>query len=189
MEKFIPETYKEVTNRLEPVIEKYDLDRITVESLVRSSIEIEEQSIQPVTAVWKSKSGKVYSTKGSNIKINLKFALSSVFRLKTTLGQKDFWFGLAIIYLIVDLFTMATEEIDENSSVVLIAVYRLQQGDEERLLDYIDKICPENLKNNMTQECVEEALKKLESWGCISCIEGLYMVNETVTASMIKQVS
>lgn len=45
----IPETYKEVTKNLEPVIEKYDLDKITVESLVRSSIEIEEQSVQAVT--------------------------------------------------------------------------------------------------------------------------------------------
>ena len=42
MEKFIPETYKEVTKNLEPVIEKYDLDKITVERLVRSIIEIEE---------------------------------------------------------------------------------------------------------------------------------------------------
>lgn len=29
MEKFIPETYKEVTKNLEPVIEKYDLDKIS----------------------------------------------------------------------------------------------------------------------------------------------------------------
>ena len=116
MEKFIPETYKEVTKSLEPVIEKYDLDKITVESLVRSSIEIEEQSVQPVTAIWSFRNGKTYSTKASNIKVNLKFALSSVFRLKTTLGQRDFWLALAIIYLIVDLFTTATQEIDEISS-------------------------------------------------------------------------
>ena len=115
MEKFIPETYKEVTKNLEPVIEKYDLDKITVESLVRSSIEIEEQSVQPVTAIWSFRNGKTYSTKASNIKVNLKFALSSVFRLKTTLGQRDFWLALAIIYLIVDLFTTATQEIDEIS--------------------------------------------------------------------------
>ena len=97
--------------------------------------------------------------------------------------------GLAIIYLIVDLFTMATEEIDEISSVVLIAVYRLQHGDKERILEYINRICPENLKNDATLGHIEESLKKLESWGCISCEDGIYMVNETVTASMIKQVS
>nr|WP_295300470.1 hypothetical protein [uncultured Blautia sp.] len=189
MEKFIPETYKEVTSRLEPVMEKYDLDKITVESLVRSSIEIEEQVAQPATAVWKSKSGKIYSTKGSNIKVNLKFALSSVFRLKTTLGQKDFWLGFAIIYLIVDLFTMATEEIDEISSVVLIAVYRLQHGDEKRLREYINHICPSNLEKDITQERIEESLKQLESWGCISCIDGIYTINEIVTASMVKSLA
>lgn len=34
---------------------------------------------------------------------------------------------------------------------------------------------------------MEESLKKLESWGCISCTDGIYMVNETITASMIKK--
>ena len=189
MEKFIPETYKEVTKNLEPVIEKYDLDKITVESLVRSSIEIEEQSVQPVTAIWSFRNGKTYSTKASNIKVNLKFALSSVFRLKTTLGQRDFWLALAIIYLIVDLFTTATQEIDEISSVVLIAVYRLQHGDEKRILEYINEICTENLKKDILPEHIEESLEKLESWGCISCVDGKYRVNETVTASMIKQLS
>ena len=38
MEKFIPESYNTVINLLQPVIEKYDLDKITVESLVRSSV-------------------------------------------------------------------------------------------------------------------------------------------------------
>ena len=69
MEKFIPESYNTVINLLQPVIEKYDLDKITVESLVRSSIEIDEHEIQPVTAIWKSRKGTVYSTKPSNIKV------------------------------------------------------------------------------------------------------------------------
>ena len=86
MEKFIPESYNTVINLLQPVIEKYDLDKITVESLVRSSIEIDEHEIQPVTTIWKSRKGTVYSTKPSNIKVNLKFSLSSIFRLKTTLN-------------------------------------------------------------------------------------------------------
>lgn len=38
-------------------------------------------------------------------------------------------------------------------------------------------------------EHIEESLEKLESWGCISCVDGKYRVNETVTASMIKQLS
>ena len=64
--------------------------KITVESLVRSSIEIEEQSVQPVTAIWSFRNGKTYSTKASNIKVNLKFALSSVFSTKNDVGAARF---------------------------------------------------------------------------------------------------
>ena len=187
MEKFIPESYNTVINLLQPVIEKYDLDKITVESLIRSSIEVDEQEIQPVTAVWKSKKGVVYSTKASNIKVNLKFALSSLFRLKTTLSQKDIWLGLAIIYLIVDLFTSATKEIDELSAVVLVSVYRLQSGNNERIKQYAKEICPAPLSDKLQFENVDESLQKLESWGCISCEDGNYMVNEKVMTSMIKE--
>ena len=187
MEKFIPELYNEVAVLLQPVIEKYNLDKITVESLVRSSIEVEEQELQPVTAIWKSKKGISYSTKASNIKVNLKFALSSIFRLKTTFTQEDFWLGLAILRLIVDLFTSATQELDELSAVVLIGVYRLQNSDIERLERYIKEICPETMVAQVTHENVEDALYKLEKWGCVSCIDGNYLVNETVTASMIKK--
>lgn len=187
MEKYIPKTYEMVSDMLEPVINQYNLDKITIESMIRSSVEFEEQEIQPVTAVWKFKNGKTYSTKASNIKINLKFALSSVFRLKSILEEKDIWIGIAIIHLIVDSFIMAVQEIDEISSVVLIAVYRLVHGDTERLRNYVEKICPPNLKQQLTLDCMEDSLKKLESWGCISCSDGIYMVNETITASMIKK--
>ena len=165
MEKFIPESYNTVINLLQPVIEKYDLDKITVESLVRSSIEIDEHEIQPVTTIWKSRKGTVYSTKPSNIKVNLKFALSSIFRLKTTLNQ----------------------EIDELSAVVLVSVYRLQNGNTERIKQYAKEICPSSLSDKLQSENIDDSLAKLESWGCISCEEGNYLVNEKVMASMIKK--
>lgn len=187
MEKYIPEAYKKVSDMLEPIEKKYQLDSITVESLVRSSIEVEEQDIQPVTAIWKSKDGKIYSTKPSNIKINLKFALSSVFSLKTILVQEDFWLVLAILHMIVDSFISATKEIDEVSSVVLVAVYRLECGDLERILGYVNKICPSSLIDKASPESIQESLEKLESWGCITSNGGKYVVNETVTASMIKE--
>ena len=187
MEKFIPESYNTVINLLQTVIEKYDLDKITVESLVRSSIEIDEHEIQPVTTIWKSRKGTVYSTKPSNIKVNLKFALSSIFRLKTTLNQEDIWLGLAIIHLIVDLFTSATQEIDELSAVVLVSVYRLQNGNTERIKQYAKEICPSSLSDKLQSENIDDSLAKLESWGCISCEEGNYLVNEKVMASMIKK--
>lgn len=186
MDKYIPEVYKKSTERLENIIERYHLDRITVESMVRSCIEVEEQEIQPASATWRSRGGRVYSTKASNIKVNLRFALSSVFRLKTIFAQDDFWLALAMIHLIVDLFTNATKEIDEISSVVLVAVYRLQHADKEKILEYAEKICPESIQELLSAECVEESLEKLECWGCIDLINGRYSVKEIVTASMVK---
>lgn len=187
MEKYIPKNYKIAIDMLEPVINKYKLDKIAVESLVRSSIEIEDQEIQPVTAIWRSTNGKVYSTKPSNIKVNLKFALDLAFRLKTTFTQKDIWFGIAIIDIIVALFTSATKEIDEFSSIVLLSVYRRQHRNIEEIIEYVEKICSKNSKNDISKEIIKESLEKLESWGCIRCIDGLYEISETVTASMIKE--
>lgn len=188
MERYLPEEYKIVIDMLEPTIEKYNLDKITIESLVRSCIEVEEQPIQPVQILWKTKHGKSYSTKPSNIKVNLKFALTSVFRVKTIMSQEDVWIVLAILHMIVDLFTTATQEIDEISALVLIGVYRLQHGDIERLNHYLMEISPENLKEHITMTAIEGALTKLEGWSCICCVGGQYVVNETVTASMIKDI-
>lgn len=189
MEKYIPEIYNTLVDKLKPIIEQYKLDTITVESLIRSSVEVEDLEVQPVTTIWKNKEGKVYSTKASNIKVDLKFALSSVLRVKTIIEKKDIWLVLAIIHLIVDLFTMATQEVDEFSSVVLVAVYRLQHCNLERISDYINEICLEDMKCMFSSEKIEESLEKLESWGCITCKEGKFEVNETVAASMIKEIS
>lgn len=68
---------------LEPIIEKYELDPVMLSSIVRGTVEVEEQPIPPASKVWKSKDNKVYTIKPSNIKINLSFALANAFRLKT----------------------------------------------------------------------------------------------------------
>lgn len=182
----IPEVYTEIINMLEPVIKQYDLDEISVKSLVRSSIEIEKQPIQPATVVWKSKDGNSYSTKPSNIKVNLKFALSTVFRLKTIINQEDIWLVLAILHLIVDLFTCSTTKIDELTGLALLSVYRLQHADEERLFGYAKEICPKGKEELLQKSDFELSLARLEEWGCIKMEQGEYILNETVTSSMVK---
>ena len=182
----IPEEYIEINNMLEPVIKEYNLDEISVKSLVRSCIEIEEQPIQPATVVWKSKDGNSYSTKPSNIKVNLKFALSTVFRLKTVINQKDIWLILAILHLVVDLFTCSTTKIDELSGLTLLSVYRLQHADEERLFRYAKEICPKGKEEILQKADFNLSLARLEEWGCIKMEQGEYILNETVTSSMVK---
>lgn len=189
MNMCIPEEYTKVIGMLEPVIEEYHLDEISVKSLVRSSIEVEEQPIQPATAVWKSKDGNIYSTKPSNIKVNLKFALSTIFRLKTVISQKDIWLVLAVLHLIIDLFISSTVKIDELSGLALLSVYRLQRADGERLLRYAREICPEENLEILQKDDFELALARLEEWGCIKREQGEYILNEMVTSSMIKAIT
>ena len=55
MNDYIPEEYSNVIKSLEPIVEKYELDSVMVSSIVRGSIEKEEQPIQPASKVWKSK--------------------------------------------------------------------------------------------------------------------------------------
>ncbi|MDD3278170.1 MAG: hypothetical protein PHG16_04705 [Lachnospiraceae bacterium] len=95
---------------------------------------------------------------------------------------------MAIIYMIVDLFTTATKEIDEISALVLIGVYRLQHGDIERIDRYILEISPDNMKEHITRAAIEASLGKLEGWGCVCCLDGEYVVSENVTSSMIKDI-
>ncbi len=188
MDMCIPEEYTRIISMLEPVIKEYNLDEISVKSLVRSSIEVEEQPIQPATVVWKSKDGKIYSTKPSNIKVNLKFALSTIFRLKTVISQKDIWVALAVLHLVVDLFTNSAIEIDELAGLALLSVYRLQHADEERLLKYAEEICPEEKHEMVQKDDFVLSLARLEEWGCIKKEQGEYILNETVTSSMIKEI-
>lgn len=188
MDMCIPEEYTEIVDILEPVIKKYDLDEISVKSLVRSSIEIEEQPIQPATLIWKSKDGNSYSVKPSNIKVNLKFALSTVFRLKTIITQKDIWFVLAILHLVVDLFIDPKVKIDELAGVALISVYRLQRANKERLFLYAKDVCPSKKKEILKENDFELALARLEEWGCVKMVQGEYVLSETVTSSMVKEI-
>lgn len=184
MDKYIPKGYKEIIDMLEPIIDEYDLDKISVESLVRSSIEVEEQPVQPVTMLWKSKDGNIYSAKPSNIKMNLRFALSTAFRMKTVISQKDLWLALAIVHLVVDLFAGTVKKIDEISGLILLAVYRLQSADEKRIFEYAKEICPEEKLGIINETSVKIALDHLEEWGCIKLEQGRYVLNETVSGSM-----
>lgn len=185
MNQYIPEIYKNVIETLNSMIEKHKLDEITVESLVRSSIEIEDPVMELVTQLRRL-NGKTYSIKLSNIKVNLKFALSAIFQLKTIVSERECWLVLAIIQMIVNLFAETVREVDEVSSIVLISVFRLDHGTEDRVCRYAREICPPSLKDKLTLDSIRESLKKLEELGCITCMDGMYIVLETVTSSMKK---
>lgn len=95
MNDYIPEEYSNVIKSLEPIVEKYELDSVMVSSIVRGSIEKEEQPIQPASKVWKSKDGNVYTVKPANIKVNLSFAIRDI-SLAVLVIQYSFSFLFAV---------------------------------------------------------------------------------------------
>lgn len=184
MNDYIPEEYSKVIKSLEPIVEKYGLDSVMVSSIVRGSIEKEEQPIQPASKVWKSKDGNVYTVKPANIKVNLSFALANAFRLKTLFSQKDIWLVLAIIHLIVDLFTSAVKRVDEVSALILLATFRLQEATSSEIKEYALKILPQSSNLIINDKLVQEALDNLEELKCIRLDNGRYSVIETIGSSL-----
>lgn len=184
MNEYLPEEYSRAIEMINPIVEKYGLDSILVNSIVRGAIEKESQPIQPASTVWKSKKGNTYSLKPANIKVNLSFALSNAFRMKTIFKQEDIWLVLAILHLAIDLFTSAVEKVDEASSLVLLSTFRLQEASKEDILNYTLKIQPEESKLTITDELVQNALDNLEDLRCVDLKDGKYHVVETIDSSI-----
>lgn len=184
MNDYIPEEYSKAIKSLEPIIQKYGLDVVMVSSIVRGSIEKEDQPIQPASKVWKSKDGNVYTVKPANVKVNLSFALANAFRLKTMFSQKDIWLVLAIIYLIVDMFTSAIKKVDEISALILLAIFRLQEAEKTEIKEYALKIVPQNSNIIINDKVVQEALDNLEELKCIKLDDSRYSVIETIGSSL-----
>lgn len=184
MNEYLPEEYSRVIKMINPIVEKYGLDSILVNSIIRGAIEKEPQPIQPASTVWKSKKGNTYSLKPTNIKVNLSFALSNAFRLKTIFKQEDIWLVLAILHLAIDLFTSAVEKVDEASSLILLATFRLQEASKEDILNYAIKIQPKENKLVITDELVQTALDNLEDLRCVKLKDGKYHVVESIDSSL-----
>lgn len=184
MNEYLPEEYSSAIEMLNPIVEKYGLDPILVNSIVRGAVEKELQPIQPASTIWKSKKGNTYSLKPANVKVNLSFALSNAFRLRTVFEQKDIWLVLAILHLAIDLFTSAVEKVDEVSSLVLLATFRLQEASKEEIIKYATKIRPKESKLIITDELVQTALDNLEDLRCVELKEGKYHVIETIDSSL-----
>lgn len=181
----IPEEYNKVIEQLQPVIEAFDLDRVSVESLVRSCVEVEEQPIPPASNIWRDKKGVAHTTKPSNFKINLRFALDTVLGLQPYVCKKDIWMVFAVLNIIVKLFSEMTESIDDFSGLVLVAVYRLRQADAETIRNYVKTIDPDK-DRKLSDDIVDETLVKLEKLGCIRLENGKFALNETVNRSMLR---
>ncbi len=185
MDNYLPEEYERIIQNLQPIIDEHELDKITIAGLVRGSIEIEQQPIQAASRIWTTKNGVTYTIKPSNIKVSLGFALGNAFRLKTLFSQKDIWLVFAIIHMLVDLFTDAVDLVDETSALVLLAVYRMQNGNFEKIFDYAQRIKPEESHIEINEKTCYRALENLQELRCIKLLEsGEYILIESVDSSL-----
>lgn len=185
MDNYLPEEYQRIIEELRSIIIAHKLDEVTIAGLVRGSIEIEQQPIHPTSRIWTTKAGKTYTIKPSNIKVSLGFALKNAFRLKTVFKQEDVWLVFAIIHMLVDLFTDAVVLVDETSALVLLSVYRMQNGDFQKILEYAKRIKPADSQIIIDEQTCSDALENLQDLKCIILQEnGEYILRESVDSSL-----
>lgn len=105
MAGYIAPEYEEIEKSLIPFTEEHDLDPVTVSSLIRGSIEVLEPEIPTasVAVIDADNLTSGISVKLKNIKVNLKFALNSIFSFKSVCDAEGMWLILAILKTIVFL--------------------------------------------------------------------------------------
>lgn len=177
--------YDLLLKKLEPTIKDKNLDPVAVSSMIRSCVEIDDENLTCASRYFYMR-GRYYSVKPSNIKINLKFAIQIIMKFKGICTDNELWLIASIIDIAQYLFSNATKEIDQMSAMILLALYRLLKADKQQINNYIERLnSPDNPKPNLCQ--LQDLLDQLEDIGCIKCIDGYYVLNESIDYSTSKK--
>lgn len=182
MTGYIVPEYEEISKSLQSFSDEHSLDMVTLNSLIRGSVEIIEPEKTTASDItinpdnWTS--GK--SIKITNIKINLKFALNSVFSFKSICDSEGIWLILAFLKAILFLREASTIELDVNESIVLFCIYRLQTADSEEIVTYAKGLNLDIQTVDIHSGNIENILKKLENIGTIKLEAGKYILRETI---------
>lgn len=182
MAGYIVPEYEEIKKNLIPFIKEHDLDSITVNSLIRGSIEVLEPEIPTasVAVIDANNLTSGISVKLKNIKVNLKFALNSIFSFKSVCDAEGKWLILVILKTIVFLFEEMKVELSEKEAIVLFCIYRLQSATLGEIIEYAEKIRENGKEADMQIEGVNDALRNLERIGTIKMENGKYFLCETI---------
>lgn len=150
MPSYIAPEYEKIEKNLTPFVKEHDVDTITFNSLIRGSIEILEPEIPTasVAVIDADNLTSGISVKLKNIKINLKFALNSIFSFKSVCDAEGVWLVLAILKTIVFLLEETKVKLDANEAMVLFSIYRLQSATPKEIFEYI-KILKKNEENEI----------------------------------------
>lgn len=173
--------YEELEEALSSYIDEHELDRVTVNSLFRSSIEFLEPELQTATVVVLDvgKLDETKSIKASNVRIWIKFALGAIFAVKPMLTEKGIWLVLLVLKAIVTLVGDIKVDISSKEAIILFAIYRLQSADAEQIYEYISNSLSGSY-GSVSKDRLNEGLKKLEKIKTIKLVDGQYVVNETM---------
>lgn len=182
MPGYIDPVYEEIEKELSPFVQEHDLDLVTVNSLIRGSIEILEPEMP--TDSWgglKNNLSSGIDIKCKNIKINLKFALDSIFSLKYIFDANKKWLILTILKAIVFLLGSMKIELDNDDTVVLFCIYRLRSATTEEITNYAKKLQENKTISNIQINDISKTLKNLEDINSIKLEDGKYSLCETIS--------
>ena len=182
MMPYLAPEYKEIEKELKSFIDENNLDEVTVNSLIRGSIEVLEPDIPIASSVFinaKTFSHSV-SVKVKNIKVNLEFALNSIFAFKSICDATGIGLILVLLRAILSIMGKIQVTLGVKEAVTLFALYRLRCADSERIFSYIKQMSEENANATISRTEMEEALKFLESIGTIKMEDGNYCIQETI---------
>ncbi len=182
MSSYIAPEYMAIENMLKPFVKEHELDMVTVNSLIRGSMELLEP--EPPTAsvaILDSKDmSSAVSVKPSNIRINLKFAFNSIFSFKSLLDAEGIWLVLSLLKTIVFLISDMEVRLNENEAVVLFCLYRLRNAACEEMIDYIETVKSEKIHVEINTIGLKKALYQLEKIGTVKLEAGKYSMCETI---------
>ena len=179
---YLAPEYRELEKKLAPFIKEHELDEITVNSLIRGSIEVIEPEvpIASTTFIDTEDFNSAVSIKTKNIKVNLKFALDSIFSFKSFFDIEGLWLILAIVNAIVSLIGDMMIVFNEKEAVTLFALYRLRNADEKEIYKYVKNVLSNEREFEMDLNDIKDAINKLEKIGTIKMLDGKYCLSEEI---------
>lgn len=184
MSNYLEPEYIIIEKSLEPFIAEHNLDEITVKSLVRGSVEIVEPDLPSVSYVILNEKDitSARSIKVKNIKINLKFALNSIFSLKSICEAEDEWLVLVVLKTIVSLFENMKIVLEKKEAIVLFCIYRLRSATAQEVQNYYK---PNNFSKSacsekLDEEDIKKAIGTLQKIGAVDEKDGKYYIEETI---------
>lgn len=182
MANYIVPEYEEIERNLVPFSKEHNLDSVTLSSMIRGSIEVLESEIPTasVAIIDADNFNSSISVKVKNLKVNIKFALNSIFSFKSVCDAEGKWLTLAILKTIVFLLEDMKVKLSPKEAIVLFCIYRLQSATPEEIRAYANRVKENNKDADIKFDDVNEALGILEKIGTIKLENGKYYLCETI---------